>query len=287
LGVLVGYKCNFRCSHCLVSEKKQQELSESEILDLRALLASRRLESVLFIGGEPTLYVDTINRVLEGFSPGPGVLIAITTNGHFADTEERAVETLKSVHGLNFVQVSYDNYHKRFVKISNIRNLHAASKKLGMGFAVLVAILSPLDLVLLQELEAAGIAGGNVRVQGVHAMGAAAANHLEYSYPSFNPDVLSKKCPKDGAVVYICGEGYTVCCSHLAFERENADFVHPTVEGHIASKFYGLIDRFSFGELMSMVGMAAGELEPRHSYPCALCEEIFSRMRKNCPNLLR
>lgn len=285
--MLVGYKCNFRCSHCLISDKKQQELSEPEIRSLRGLLAAKKFESVLFIGGEPTLYIDTINRVLEGYLPGPETVIAITTNGHFANTEASAVETLKSIHGLNFVQVSYDNYHKRFVKISNIQNLYSASKKLGMGFAVLVAILSPLDLVLLQELKAAGITGSHVRVQGVHAIGAAAANQLEYSYPSFNPDVLKKKCPKDGTVVYICGEGFTVCCSHLAFERENADFVHPTIEQHAASRFYRLISRFSFAELMAKAGVGADELEPRHSYPCALCGHVFSRMRKHHPELLR
>lgn len=287
LGVVVGYKCNFHCSHCLISEKNKQELSRPEIESLRRLLSANKFESVLFIGGEPTLYIDTINQVLEGYSPGPDTILAITTNGHFAGTETAAIETLKKIPGLNFVQVSYDNYHKRFVKLSNIKNLYLASKKLGMGFAVLVAVLSPLDLVLLQELKAAGITGEYVRVQGIHSIGAAAVNQLEYSYPSFNPAVLEKKCPKDGTIVYICSEGFTVCCSHLAFEPENADFVHATIEKHERSKFYQMICRLSFRELMAKAGVGMEELKPRHSYPCALCGLIFERMRKRHPELLR
>lgn len=287
LGIVVGYRCNFHCSHCLVSEKGQRELSGPEIDKLRGIVATQQFESVLFIGGEPTLYIKTINRILEGFQPRPDGIVAITTNGHFAKTEAGAVNTLKKIHGLNFVQVSYDNYHKRFIKLSNIANLYSASKKLGMRFAVLVAVLSPLDLVLLQELKAAGIAEKYVRVQGIHAIGSAAANQLEYSYPSFNPDVLKKKCPKNGTIVYICGEGFTICCSHLAFERENTNFVHSTMEQHEASGFFRLISRFSFEELMFKAGVGREELKPRHSYPCALCGLIFERMQKLHPELLR
>lgn len=287
IGIIVGYKCNFRCKHCLISEKKQRELSESEIQNLRKLLVERDFKSVLFIGGEPTLYIDTINRIMEGFSPKPSAVIAITTNAHFATSEASAEETLKKIHGLNCVQVSYDNYHKSFVSLSNIKNLYLASKKLGMQFAVLVAVISPLDLVLLRQLKEVGISEKKVRVQGIHAIGDAAANRLEYFYPSFNEAVLKWKCPNDGHMVYICGEGFTICCSHLAFEQKNNDFVHRTINGHLRSKFFSLISQFSFEELMLKAGVEADELRPGHSYPCALCALIFKRMREKRPELLR
>lgn len=248
---------------------------------------SRRFESLLFVGGEPTLYIDKINRILSGVPVEPGMTVAITTNAHFAGTVAAAMDTLQKIRGLNFVQVSYDNYHKQFIGIDNIRNLYKASRNLGMKFSVIAAVQSPLDLVLLQELKAVGISGEHVRVQGVHAVGAAAANQLRYTYPSFNSTVLSAKCPYDGKIVYLCGEGFTACCSHLAFSPGNSDYIHPSIEQHFASKFYGLVSNFTFLELMKKSGLSVKDLAPEHSYPCALCALIFDSIKERRPALLR
>lgn len=287
LAVLVGYRCNFHCKHCLIADKESKELSLTEIRLLRKLLASQNFDSLLFVGGEPTLYISTINKVLEGFVKGPKTIVAITTNGHFAASESSARETLKKINGLNYVQVSYDNYHKKFIRLSNIHNLYQASKSLGMGFAVLVAIQSPLDLVLLKELKSIGIGDHQIHIQGIHSIGAATTNHLEYKYPSFDCGVLSGKCPNDGKMVYMCGEGFTTCCSHLVFDTENKDYVHPSISRHVASKFYGLVSRFTFKELMKKAGLSMKGLKPEYSYPCALCGHIFKAIKEKQPSLLR
>ncbi|MHB9138691.1 MAG: radical SAM protein [Victivallaceae bacterium] len=286
LAVLVGYKCNFRCAHCGVADKKRQELTEVEIRLLRRLLASRHFESLLFIGGEPTLYINKINEVLDGLPQDSDPRVLITTNGHFAKSENSAIETLKKFSKLNSVQLSYDNFHKTFIHLSNVRNLSQACKRLNMGFVVMIAIQSPLDLVLLKELKSVGIDDKQVLIQGVHAIGSAATNHIAYSYPSFDRGVLRKKCPNKEKLIYMCGEGFTTCCSQLTLGEDTKDYIHPSMERHTASKFHSLIRRFSFKELMGKAGLSVKDLAPKHSYPCTLCGLIFDTIKENRPSLL-
>lgn len=283
---MVGYKCNFRCKHCGVADKRRQDLSGDEIRELRRILAVRSFESVLFIGGEPTLYVGKINNVLKRLSPRSNIKALITTNGHFAQTEASAVRTLKKFYKLDSVQLSYDSYHKQFIRLSTVRNLHQACKSLKMGFVVLMAIKSPLDLVLLKELESVGISDKQVCIQGIHAIGAAAANHVEYKYPSFDRGVLREKCPNKDKIVYLCGEGFTTCCSQLTLGSDNKGYVHSSIKRHTSSKFYRLISRLSFGELMKKAALSVKDLAPEHSYPCAICKLIFDEIKENQSSLL-
>jgi len=253
---------------------------------LRGLLVSFQPESLLFIGGEPTLYTEKINTILEGNVVSPSTAVVITTNGHFAVSRGAAVSAIKKFRRLDHVQLSYDNYHKEFISLDNVSNLRKACEDLGVHFGVLISVKSPLDLVLLKDLKAAGVKDSQVRIQGVHLIGAAAVNGIGYDYPSFNEQVLSRKCESIGNMVYLCGEGFTSCCSHLAFEEENRSYIHPTIEDHIASKFHGLVMKHTFGELLELAGLSKADLVPAHSYICALCAHIFKGLQKNRPDLL-
>lgn len=286
LTVLVGYRCNFRCSHCIVAGKEQRELSNQEVSMLRGLLVSFKPEALLFIGGEPTLYIEKINTVLLGGIVAPETVVVITTNGHFASSLSSAISTLKSFSRLDSVQLSYDNFHKKYISLRHVSNLREACETLGLNFAVLISIRSPLDLVLLRELKSVGIADRQIRVQGIHLIGAAAANEIGYEYPSFNESTLARKCESLGNMVYLCGEGFTSCCSYLAFEEQNRNYVHQTIEAHLTSKFYHLVSKYTFGELLEMVGLSREVLLPEHSHLCALCARIFNEIRIKRPELL-
>lgn len=286
LAILVGYKCNFRCSHCGVADKRKRELSDEEISDLRRLLAARKFESVLFIGGEPTLYIDKVNRVINGLPVNSKTKILITTNGHFAHSKEIAVNTLNRFERLDAVQLSYDCYHKQFLSLNKVANLFQACKSLDIGFVVLMAIKSPLDLILLNELKTVGITDKQVCVQGIHSIGSAATNNIEYKYPSFDPGVLKEKCPNENKIIYLCGEGYTTCCSQLTLGKDNSGYIHPTIREHASSKFYHLIRRLTFGKLWKKTGLPLKNIPAECSYPCTICGRIFAAIKKDKPKLL-
>ena len=241
---------------------------------------------MLFIGGEPSLYIDKINRIISGLPDKSKTRVLITTNGHFAHSHEAAADTLNSFKRLNAVQLSYDCYHKQFISLKKIENLFQACKTLKKGFVVLMAIKSPLDLVLLKELKTVGITDKQVCVQGIHSVGSAAENNIEYRYPSFNPGVLKEKCPNEDKVVYLCGEGYTTCCSQLTLGKDNGGYIHPTIREHTSSKFYRMISRLTFGELFEKAGLSLKNAPAECSYPCTICGRIFSAIKNTKPELL-
>ncbi len=271
--ITVGYACNFKCAHCGVSVKRGLSLSSPEITLLVDTIVKHNFGSLLFVGGEPTLYIGKINLILSGIGKSSKPRVVITTNGHFAGSKVSAIRTLSSFDRLNSVQLSYDKFHKKFLPAANIKHLYSACRELGMDFRVLLSIDSPLDLVLVKELQAVGTF--NVAVQKVQPIGDAGKNGLMPNYPSFDADVLRKKCPNRTKLIYMCGEGFTTCCSYLAFQDDSAKYIHPTEKAHFTSPFYKLISKLTFSGLMKKIKVSSNEFLPEHSDPCGICRHIF------------
>lgn len=272
--ILVGYKCNFRCEHCGVSEKRRVSLTREETLLLISTINEYRFRSLLFVGGEPTLYIDKINEILSGVRYAPSPKVKITTNGHFARTEAAALAVLDRFRTLSGVQLSYDRFHKVFLKEENLLNLYSACRRSGRSFNVMMTVHTPMDLLLLKELKEIG--DFPVGVQPVHPIGAAQKNRLQHIYPSFDESVLQKKCPNNDKLIYLCGEGFTTCCSHLALDGNSGEYVHPSLEGHLNSEFYTIMRKKTFQELIEYFKLPFPEFSPEHSAPCAVCKYLFS-----------
>lgn len=238
-----------------------------------AAIKAYSVTSLHFVGGEPTLYIADINRILSGLASLKHTKVRITTNGHFGATKKSAKAVLASLLKLDYLQLSYDKFHREFLPFKNIRTLYNVCLEAGVEFSVAISIQSPLDLVLAPQLKKIG--DFPIGVLKVMPAGSARENNLAYRYPSFDKRVLSKKCPNHKTITYMCGEGFTSCCSLLSFGEGSARFAHPTMRAHLNSDFYKLISRHSFGEIMRMSGVASTPLSPDHSSPCTLCAHLF------------
>ncbi len=273
LGVTLGYDCNFRCAHCVVSDKQKPSVSDKEIALLVKTIHQYKVGSLLFVGGEPTLFVDAANKILSGLTNLPDISVRLTTNGGFADSKEAALKVLGAFLKLNRVQLSYDKFHAKFLPPKNINNLYLACKSIGVGFHVVVTIGGPLDLLLLGEIKKQG--KFKVVVQKVLPLGEALKNGIDYAYPSFDPAVLDKRCPNIGSLMYMPGQGFTVCCSSLVFNGRTKGFLHKTAAAHLRSRFYKELSAFTFSELLKKRNIHIEKIEPKHSSMCNLCELIF------------
>ena len=278
LAVFVGTACNFHCKHCSIAHMPARALSRREEIFLRKLLAKKNFESVLFVGGEPTLYIDMINRILLGVSQASDTKVFITTNGHFAKSKKAALKTLSAFRRLDVVQLSYDKYHQVFLNPDKIENLRQACADAGIKFAVLMSIQSPLDITIIKKLKNPDKL--DICIQGVQSLGAASDHGLEYEYPSFDKRVLKQSCPNKDAIVYICKEGFSTCCTQLAFRKNNRAFVHKTMERHMASSFYKSLHKHTFGDLLCKAGLSQNNLPARCSHPCNLCSHILDAHNK-------
>lgn len=277
--ILVGYRCNFRCEHCGVSEKRQVSLAKEEILLLIDTINAYRFRTLLFVGGEPTLYIDRINEILSGIRYAPFPKVKITTNGHFARTKAAALAVLNKFRALSGVQLSYDRFHKVFLKEANLKNLYSACRRSGRSFNVMMTVQTPMDLMLLKELKKIG--DFPIGIQPIHPIGAAQKNRLQHIYPSFDEAALQKKCPNNNKLIYLCGEGFTTCCSHLALDGDGGEYVHPTLEGHLNSEFYAIMRAKTFMELIEYFRIPFPKFFQEHSAPCGICKYLFNLRAKS------
>lgn len=270
--IVLGYRCNFKCEHCIVGDKKGTGLTAAE-KDLVALTVRRGgIGNLLFVGGEPTLYIPDMNEIVSKLgNPLPN--IRMTTNGHFAKSKAAAVKVLRRISGLSGINLSYDSLHEKFLPEENIENLYLACKEVGLGFAVLLSLRSPMDLALLNKIRKAG--KFRVLIQKLLPVGAARSNDLGFKYPSFNEGALSMHCPTRDNLIYMCGQGFTVCCGALAFGPGVSRAVFPTLEGLMSSDFYKLVAKNSFSGMIRKLRLTGLKFKPEHSAPCVLCEYLF------------
>lgn len=277
LTVLPGFKCGFRCAHCAVGPELAAEgrLSRDEIRLLQRTIAEIRPSALTFAGGEPTYYADDINELVSAHPAPESLTVRLTTNGQFAQDKARALGVLRSFKKLDQVQLSYDRFHEDFFPFQKVRHVADACKELPVGFGVLLAVSSPLDLELAGRLRALG--DFPITVQKVLPIGDARTNGVAFRHLEFDPKVLAAHCPNRGQVTYICGRGFTICCSSLAFNGARRGVVHPALAEHLESPLYRSMMTHDFSGLLARAGIESDSLGPEMSEACTLCEHIFCK----------
>lgn len=237
-------------------------------------IKTHSVESLLFVGGEPTLYLPDINGILSRLERLDRTEVGITTNGHFAYSSASAKAVLSSFRKLDYVQLSYDKFHLKFLPRRNVKNLYLACKNRGIRFSVLFAMESPLDLALLGKLRAAG--DFPVSIQPVLPLGAARANGIRYKGLLSSRKLLNSRCPSRSSMIYLCGQGFTSCCSSLTFAAGSSRYIHRSPSAHRRSSFYKLISGLKFGEIRDKFGLGHEPLPGLQASPCQLCERMFT-----------
>ena len=113
LRISVTDRCNFRCTYCMPREHfgsdhvflpRDELLSYEEIAVVVDALMSCGLQKVRLTGGEPLLRRNITDLVAMLRSVGPGLDLAMTTNGALLKTHAKALHKA----GLNRVTVSLD-----------------------------------------------------------------------------------------------------------------------------------------------------------------------------------
>lgn len=276
LGISIGTRCNFLCSHCMFSGKNWAlDLQPEEIKALRTEIRNNAPTELLFTGGEPTLYIGTINKLIAAHPCPQATKISVTSNGHFADTVSSARKVLRSFSSINRLRLSYDKFHGEFLPMRKVGFLYEACRGLGLEFGVLAAIQSPLDIVSLKELRSVG--EFDITLQKILPQGKAKKNGTDYKYPEFDKSVLGKKCPNLGKIIYAPGKGFSVCCCSLALPRLKAKVAHSTIAEHFESEFYKAVSSFTFGEMAGAFGPLNAAFAPALSSECSMCEYIFQK----------
>ncbi|MBF0361146.1 MAG: radical SAM protein [Oligoflexia bacterium] len=274
LHIVPGYFCNLECSHCGSNSgpKEKVKFSQKEIEDIQTSINKYRPPCILFTGGEPTFFIDSINEILSVLPTNEIPLIKITTNGWFSKSNEKIEEILTKIVKINCLQLSYDVFHGSNLTYNDIIRLKDYCENKKIAFNISVCISSPLDFNNAAEILK------NVKTiisyQKVEPSGRAKKSQTNFKYFKFQDEVLDKQCSNLNQISYIPGKGFTTCCSSLIYNNEISDTCHADLIDHLNSSFRSLIKKHTFKELLELKSIPFESLSPQLSSPCALCEYI-------------
>ena len=131
LKVLLGLNCNIACRHCLNSSRpgrRDFDVSESEVQSLVSLITTDlRIDEVAFSGGEPLLYLDSIEAILEARSQEGPLKTSITTNGLLLKKERERLEELK----IDSCLLSVDSFHEEQVPSEELPTTYSEAVSLA------------------------------------------------------------------------------------------------------------------------------------------------------------
>lgn len=270
--VIPGNKCELACSHCANSSgpKYNNVLSEKEINSIINTLNDNKFPMLIFTGGEPTLYIETINKILKGLSYSP--YVSITTNGTFALRE--GSKKLDQIQRLDHIQLSCDELHDN-VDDKLIAELKKYSKANGIEFSISYCLQKPTDIInahLIQKTHDV-----KLTFERVTGAGRAKVTNSSFQFPVFDETVLEKKCPNFDSITFICDKGYSQCCSNLNFNHSSNYTFKSELDELLSSDFYRLTSSLSFSELAKKFNVSTDNLPPEMSLECNLCEYILTK----------
>lgn len=210
-------KCNAKCVHCCFEclPNSSNYLTDDEIEKIVSYAESHDdVKVVSLTGGEALLRKNKVLEIIQRLSL-VGKETTLISNAFWATTEavtERILSELKLA-GLNYLTISYDDYHAEYIPISNVKRLLTIIKKFDIEVALnMVVDRKHIGVDLLKDL---GESVFGVRVTMVPASPVGRANDLYFK----TIEELELTCPATGWEFVVHHDGYVYpCCSPSVFE---------------------------------------------------------------------
>lgn len=280
--VIPGFLCNLNCDHCSVSSSPKNKtcLTENEILSIVSSLNKIEFEDLIITGGEPTLYIESINKILESLNNLDKLNIVITTNGWFAHPQSKnKISLIKTLKKVDSIVLSFDKYHYKGQELDydKLFILKQFCEDNNIKLIVSVCVTTPLDLIEANNIEVKS--GVRVIVQRIESCGRAKDKGVFFKFSSFDTGILDLCCPNSDSVSYIPGKGYSVC-SNLAYNKQPSNIENQVFSKSIAEattgKFFKEVVGKTFKQRLKENNITIKSLKNEHSSPCSLCEKIFN-----------
>jgi len=184
VGLLLTERCNVQCEHCWLGcgSDKTAEMTEGEArgyIDQISKIPS--VEWVSFTGGEPFLMPETLRNLIM-YTSEKGLKTECVTNCSWAESGERAENILKRLvdAGLDFINLSADDFHQRHIPFSRIRNCYEAAKKIGLRMVIMCAVSKSSELTVDRIARLLG--EDDIRIIGGEEIEAPAALAVETGF---------------------------------------------------------------------------------------------------------
>lgn len=135
LMLVYTYKCNAKCSHCIVSSSIDREEKLDKKIAKVILEQARKSGKTLvsLTGGEVFLFYDELEEIIK-HAHTLDYYVTVNTNGFWAKNYEVAFDMLQELKrlGLSEICPSADAFHSPFVPTEYIGNIREACKDLNI-----------------------------------------------------------------------------------------------------------------------------------------------------------
>lgn len=281
-------KCNAKCVHCCFEclPNSSNYLTDDEIEKIVSYAESHDdVKVVSLTGGEALLRKNKVLEIIQRLSL-VGKETTLISNAFWATTEavtERILSELKLA-GLNYLTISYDDYHAEYIPISNVKRLLTIIKKFDIEVALnMVVHRKHIGVDLLKDL---GESVFGVRVTMVPASPVGRANDLNHNDLYFKTiEELELTCPATGWEFVVHHDGYVYpCCSPSVFESNLrigsiAEYEVEKLESQLYSNILlYILKKEGFKWFIEKMHLDLSK--QRFVSSCEVCRFIFSDMEK-------
>ena len=224
IDINIDSRCTASCTHCCFScsPNSIQSLSNLEIyMILDYIKLNKSIKYVSITGGEPLLRYEMTKKIIKE-SHNAGKKVSLISNGFWGGSLDKAVKISNELKesGLDAITISFDDYHKEFVPVQNIRNVLHALKQANIRVALNITVdKSHKKINLVEEL---GEAIFNVDIAIMPLCRAGNSKEIPESELYFQCEKDSKmRCPAGTWEFAIHHDGFVYpCCSPMVFESE-------------------------------------------------------------------
>lgn len=150
-GFMLTYKCTIACPHCIVKAgpHRREEMKTSDAFNWLDQIREYHKNlsfpiGISLTGGEPFYNLEQIKQIAD-YAKKLNFIVSVVTNAFWAESREKAIETLKTVDSIDMISVSTDRYHLESISMENVKNAVFAAKKLGKEYNIAVATESEED----------------------------------------------------------------------------------------------------------------------------------------------
>ena len=148
---VVTYACTGRCKHCSEGDHTAcgERIDPMVAADaVRKIAAEYDIKTVMTFGGEPLLYTDAVERIMETAKELNIPKRQVITNGYFSKNADRIREVaqLLAKCGVNDLLLSVDAFHQETIPLRVVKQFVTEAKKSGIPLR-----LSPAWLVSVSD----------------------------------------------------------------------------------------------------------------------------------------
>ena len=136
-GLMVNYRCQARCGHCLYfcsPEREEDYLSYEAARDIFARVKALGAPSMHISGGEPFLEPEKLTRVLDAARDEGMPIDYIETSASWAEEDGAVREVLRRVrsYGVTALSVSISPYHNEYIPLDRVLRLTGLCAEEGL-----------------------------------------------------------------------------------------------------------------------------------------------------------